>query len=72
MTKIKFIYKFDSFILKDKSTEYKYKSSERHWEELQTETNLTIAVLKSDRIFRRVLETWEDLLSLSLQWKTTS
>ena len=26
--------------------------------------------LRTDRILRRVLETWEDLLSLRRQWKT--
>ena len=30
------------------------------------------ALLRFARILRRVLETWEDLLSLKLQWKTTS
>ena len=30
------------------------------------------ALLRSARIFRRVLETWVDLLSLRLQWKTIS
>ena len=35
------------------------------------ETIQTIALLRSARI-PRVLETWGDLLSLSLQWKTTS
>ena len=30
------------------------------------------ALLKSNRIPRRVLETWEDLLSLKLRWKTIS
>ena len=30
------------------------------------------ALLKTDRILRRVLETWGDLLSLNLQWKTIS
>ena len=29
-----------------------------------------IALLISARILRRVLETWGDLLSLKLQWKT--
>ena len=32
------------------------------------ETIQTIALLKSARILRRVLETWEDLLSLKLLW----
>ena len=32
----------------------------------------TTALLKTARILRRVLETWEDLLSLKLQWKTIS
>ena len=35
------------------------------------ETIQTIALLKTARILRRVLETWGDL-SLSLQWKTIS
>ena len=32
----------------------------------------TTALLKTTRIQRRVLETWHDLLSLNLQWKTIS
>ena len=32
----------------------------------------TTELLRSARILRRVLETWEDLLSLSLRWKMTS
>ena len=32
----------------------------------------TTALLKTARILRRVLETWGDLLSLNLQWKTIS
>ena len=32
----------------------------------------TIALLRSARILRRVLETWGDLLLLKLEWKTTS
>ena len=38
----------------------------------QVETVQTTALLRSDRILRRVLETWGDLLSLKLQWKTIS
>ena len=38
----------------------------------QVETIQTIALLRTARILRRVLETWGDLLSLKLQWKTTS
>ena len=34
------------------------------------ETTRTTALLISARILRRVLETWGDLLSLKLQWKT--
>ena len=34
------------------------------------ETMQTTALLKMTRIVRRVLETWGDLLSLKLQWKT--
>ena len=30
------------------------------------------ALLKTARILRRVLETWGDVLSLNLQWKTNS
>ena len=30
----------------------------------------TITLLRTARILRRVLETWRDLLSLKLQWKT--
>ena len=36
------------------------------------ETIQTTALLKTARIMRRVLETWGDLLSLNLQWKTIS
>ena len=36
----------------------------------RVETIQTIALLKMDRILRRVLETWGDLRSLKLQWKT--
>ena len=32
----------------------------------------TTALLRTARILRRVLETWENLLSLKLQWKTIS
>ena len=38
----------------------------------RVETIQTIALLRTARILRRVLETWEDLLSLKLQWKTIS
>ena len=34
------------------------------------ETIQTIALLRTARILRRVLETWGNLLSLKLQWKT--
>ena len=36
------------------------------------ETIQTTALLRTTRILRRVLETWRDLLSLKLQWKTIS
>ena len=36
------------------------------------ETIQTIALLRSARILRRVLEIWRDLLSLKLQWETIS
>ena len=36
----------------------------------RVETIQTIALLKTARILRRVLETWGDLLSLKLQSKT--
>ena len=36
----------------------------------QVETIQTTALFRTVRILRRVLETWEDLLSLKLQWKT--
>ena len=36
----------------------------------RVETIQTTALLKTTRILRRVLETWGDLLSLKLQWKT--
>ena len=38
----------------------------------RVETIQTTALLKMARILRRVLETWGDLLSLNLQWKTIS
>ena len=34
------------------------------------ETIQTTALLRTARILRRILETWGDLLSLKLQWKT--
>ena len=36
----------------------------------RVETIPMTALLKKARILRRVLETWRDLLSLKLQWKT--
>ena len=39
---------------------------------VQVETVQTTALLRLARILRRVLETWGDLLSLKLQWKTIS
>ena len=36
----------------------------------QVKTIQTATLLRTDRILRRVLETWGDLLSLNLQWKT--
>ena len=36
----------------------------------RVETIQTTALLKTARILRRVRETWGDLLSLNLQWKT--
>ena len=36
------------------------------------ETIQTTTLLRSVRILRRILETWGDLLSLKLQWKTIS
>ena len=38
----------------------------------RVETIQTTALLRTARILRRVQETWEDLLSLKLQWKTIS
>ena len=38
----------------------------------RVETIQTTTLLRSARILRRVLETWRDLLSLKLQWKTIS
>ena len=38
----------------------------------QVETIQTTVLLKMARILRRVMETWGDLLSLKLQWKTIS
>ena len=37
----------------------------------RVETIQTIALLRTARILRRVLETWGNLLSLKLQWKST-
>ena len=38
----------------------------------RVETIQTTTLLRTARILRRVLKTWEDLLSLKLQWKTVS
>ena len=38
----------------------------------RVETNQTTALLRTARILRGVQETWWDLLSLKLQWKTIS
>ena len=38
----------------------------------RVETIQTTALLKTARILRPVLETWGDLMSLKLQWKTIS
>ena len=38
----------------------------------RVETIQTTILLRTARILRRVLETWGDLLSLKLQWKTIS
>ena len=38
----------------------------------RVETIQMIALLRTARIVRRVLENWGDLLSLKLQWKTIS
>ena len=38
----------------------------------RVETIQTTALLRAARIPRRVLETWGDLLSLKIQWKTIS
>ena len=38
----------------------------------RVETIQTTELLKTARILRRVLDTWEELLLLKLQWKTTS
>ena len=38
----------------------------------RVETIQTTALLRTARILRRVLETWGDLLSLKLHWKTIS
>ena len=40
--------------------------------EEQVETIQTKALLRTARILRRVLETWGDLLSIRIQWKTIS
>ena len=53
-----------------------FESFERRQEELEISGKIeimqTTAYFRSARILRRVLETWGDLLSLKLQWKTTS
>ena len=38
----------------------------------RVETIQITALLRAARLLRRVLETWGDLLSLKLQWKTVS
>ena len=38
----------------------------------RVETMQMTALLRTARILKRVLETWGDLLSLKLQWKTIS
>ena len=38
----------------------------------QAETIQTTALMRSDRILRKVRGTWGNLLSLKLQWKTIS
>ena len=38
----------------------------------RVETIITTALLRTASILRRVLETWGNLLSLKLQWKTIS
>ena len=38
----------------------------------RVETIQMTALLRTARILRRVLETWEDLLSFKIQWKTIS
>ena len=38
----------------------------------RVETMQIIILLRLARLLRRVLETWEDLLSLKFQWKTIS
>ena len=38
----------------------------------RVETIQTTTLLKTVRIQKRILETWRDLLSLNLQWKTIS
>ena len=38
----------------------------------RVETIQTTALLRMARILRRILETWGDLLSLKLKWKTIS
>ena len=52
------------------------KGLERRFEELEIEGQIktieTIASLTSNRKLRRVLEIWEDLSSLRLEWKTNN
>ena len=38
----------------------------------RVETIQTTAFMKTDRISRRILQTWRDFLSLNLEWKTIS
>ena len=41
-------------------------------EDLEVSRRVETALLRTARILRQVLETWGDLLSLKLQWKTIS
>ena len=43
-----------------------------NWEIKQGETIQTTALWRSARILRRVLQTWGDLQSLKIQWRTIS
>ena len=63
----------------DSDTSYGWRTLKNSWKVLEhlqirghVETMQTVAFLRSAKIVRRVVETWEDLLSRKRQWETTS